>query len=405
MKEVAIIAPNSFPVPPIRGGGIQTAITETTPFYKEYKPYIFSNCEYGIDKLPLKETVGNIEHRRICQSPWDEFKIKITHLTIHNYFPYVFEIIRQIKEIKPGVIHLMNRPWFLPILRKYLGSEIKIILHHFNNYLMEMPKKKAGGYLALIDGFIGCSKFTVDHEVSSRFPEYNSISYIVGNGVDIGKFNRDKLNANTLSALRNKYGLKIDDVAIMYVGRLVEDKGALQLLKAFKKVLSIAQKKQLKLLIVGSSFYGGETKTTPFIEELHKASESIKENIVFTGFVDRNNIQNTFGVGDIVVIPSIVQDASPIVAYEASAMKIPVVGTKRGGIPELVKDGETGLIVNDPYDIDDLAEKILYLVERPDKRKSFGENGRAFMEKNYDWKIIAGKMEEVYNKVLKGRQR
>jgi len=87
MQKVAIIAPNSLPIPPVRGGGVQTVISETAPLFREYKPYIFSNSEYGIDDLPLKEVAGKVEHRRICQSPWDEFKIKIGHLALKNYFP------------------------------------------------------------------------------------------------------------------------------------------------------------------------------------------------------------------------------------------------------------------------------------------------------------------------------
>jgi spore coat protein SA len=403
MKTAAIIAPNSLPVPPVRGGGIQAVIAETTPLFKEYKPYVFSNCEFGIDKLPLTETVGKVEHRRVCQSPWDEFKVKFTHFTTLNYYPYVLEIIGQIKELQPDVIEVMNRPWFLPILRKHLGPDVKIILHHFNNYLMEMPAKKAKKYLDLVDGFIGCSDFTVDAEVLKRFPELKKKCYAVSNGIDPSIFDPARLNCDALNKLREKYGIKSDDIIILYVGRLSKDKGAGELLEAVKVLVTNLGMRQVKLMIVGSSFFGGETMVTPFIKELQKSSQEIAGNIIFTGFINRVDMPNIYGLANIVSVPSIVMDASPSVCYEASSMSLPLVASKRGGIPEIVQDGKTGMIVNDPKDIDDLAEKLLFFVKNPLDAKEFGRRGRLLMQKQYTWEVVAGKIEEAYGKVLKGK--
>jgi spore coat protein SA len=404
MQKVAIIAPNSLPIPPVRGGGIQAVIAEVVPLYKEFKPYVFSNCEYGIDKLPLKETSGAVEHRRICQSSWDEFKINLRHFSTLNYFPYVFEIIRQIKEVKPDLIEVMNRPWFLPILRKYLGSDVKIILHHFNNYLMEMNKNRAKKYLDLVDGFVGCSNFTVEAEVLSRFPEYKNKSYAVSHGIDVNKFDPEKLNQSVQAKLREKYGIKKDDMIFLYIGRLSQDKGAGQFLEAAKVLINNIGIRYVKIMIVGSSFFGGQTKVTPFMKELQKSAEEVKENIIFTGFINRPDIPDIYGLANVVVIPSIVMDASPSVCYEASAMSLPIIASKRGGIPEIVKDEETGLLVNDPEDIDELAEKMLYFVKEPDEAKAFGRRGRQLMAKHYTWETVAGKIEDIYKKVLNGRK-
>ena len=404
MKKAAIIAPNSLPVPPVRGGGIQAVIAETTPLFREFKPYVFSNCEFGIDKLPLTETIGPVEHRRVCQSPWDEFKVKFTHFTTLNYYPYVLEIIGQIKELQPDVIEVMNRPWFLPILRRHLGPDVKIILHHFNNYLMEMSAGRAKSYLDLVDGFIGCSDFTVDAEVLKRFPEFRKKCYSVSNGIDPSVFDTARLNCDALNKLREKYGIKSDDIIILYVGRLSKDKGAGELLEAVKILVANLGMRSVKLMIVGSSFFGGKTKVTPFIKELQRSSMDIAGNIIFTGFINRVDMPNIYGLANIVSVPSIVMDASPSVCYEASSMSLPLVASKRGGIPEIVQDGKTGLLVNDPKDIDDMAEKLLFFVKNPGDAKEFGRRGRLLMQKQYTWEVVAGKIEEVYGKVLKGKK-
>ena len=401
MKKTAIIAPNSLPVPPVRGGGIQAVIAEITPLFREFKPYVFSNCEYGIDRLPLAEAIGNVEYRRICQSPWDEFKIKFEHLTTLNYFPYVLEIIEQIKELQPDVIEVMNRPWFLPILRKYLGKDAKIILHHFNNYLMEMPAKKAKMYLDLADAFIGCSDFTVEAEVLKRFPDLKNKAYTVSNGIDPSVFDPEALDMDKIEKLREKYGINSDDIIILYVGRLTRDKGAGQLLEAVKVLVANLGMKPVKLMIVGSSFFGGDTKITPFIKELKKSALDIKDNIIFTGFINRTEMPAIYGLANIVTVPSIVLDASPMVCYEASSMALPVIGTRRGGIPELINEGQTGFLVDDPENIDDLVEKLLFFVKRPEESKAFGKRGRLFIKKNFAWDLVAQKNEKVYEEVLR----
>ncbi len=405
MRKVAIIAPNTLPVPPIRGGGVQKVIAETAPLYKEFKPYIFSNSEYGLDNLPLVETAGNIEHRRISKSRWEELMMRIRFFSTRNYFPYVYLISQQIKEIKPDLIHICNRPWFIPILRKYLGPDVKIILHHFNNYFSEMPAWAARKFLDRIDGFIACSKFTLDLEILKRFPALGKMSFVVSNGVDTGKFDPANIRPATVQALRKKYGIKNDDIVILYVGRLSEGKGALPLLEAVKKLILRDGIRNLKLLIVGSSFYGGSSSQTPFIRKLYSVSGDIKDNIVFTGFIDSSNIMDIFALGSIVAVPSIVHDASPVVCYEGSSMKLPIVATRRGGIPEIVEDGSTGLLYDNPMDTEKLAEKLHYFIKNPQERRAFGERGRAFMEKNYTWKIVAGKLEKVYNLILNQRSK
>jgi len=402
MKKAALIAPNSLPIPPIRGGGIQTMVAATVPLYREFKPYVFSNCEYGVDDLPLRETVGNVEHRRISLSSWQEFKVNLRHLSTKNYLPYVLEIIAQIREIKPDIIHLMNRPWFLPILRKHLGSEIKMILHHFNNYLMEMPASRAENYLKLVNGFIGCSDFTVNAEVLKRFPQYKGMCYTVSNGINANEFDPEKIDKSRVAALKDKYGFSPGEIVVLYVGRLAEDKGAGELLDAVKVLVKNLGMKEVKLLIVGSSFYGGKTAITPFLKRLHRSSEDIKDNIVFTGFINRPEIPSIYALADIVAIPSIVDDASPIVCYEASSMEIPVIGSMRGGIPEILLDGKTGLLLREPRDIDELAEKMLYLIKNPDKGVEMGKRGREFIKKNFTYDIVASKLEKVYKSVIGG---
>ena len=150
-----------------------------------------------------------------------------------------------------------------------------------------MSTRRARNYLDLVDGFIGCSDFTVDAEVLKRFPELKKKCYAVSNGIDPSVFDPARLNCDALNKLREKDGIKSDDIIILYVGRLSKDKGAGELLESVKVLVSNLGMRQVKLMIVGSSFFGGKNKVTPFIKELQKSSKDIAGNIIFTGFINR----------------------------------------------------------------------------------------------------------------------
>lgn len=397
MQKVAIIAPNSLPIPPIRGGGLQTVVWETVPHYREFKPYIFSNCEYAIDKLPLQETEGNIEHRRICQSSWDELKLNVRHFTTRNYFPYVFEIIRQIKEIKPDLIHLLNRPWFLPILRKYLGPNIKIILHHHNLYFTEMSKYRIERYLNLMDAFAGISDYTVMEEVINRFPMQADRCFTIYNGINTDKFRPKWLNTEKGMEVRSRLKIENDDLVLMFAGRLRKEKGIHTLLEATERI--VKKNKKVKLLIVGSHFYKANDKKTSYIENLKKLAQSMRDKVIFTGFIPPSDMPDIYGASDILIVPSHTE-AFGLVYAEAGASGLPVIGSKVGGIPEVVQDSETGFLMKDPENTDELVTLIQYFINNPAKVRSFGESGRKRVEKMFSVQASAKKTEEMYDKVL-----
>lgn len=396
MKKAAIIAPNSLPVPPIRGGGIQNGIAEIIHHYREYKPYVFSICEAGVDDLPLRESDGNAEHRRIRIPRFRDFMIRLTHLSTRSYFPYVREISGQLKEINPDIIHVRSRPWFLPLLRRDLGNDVKMILHNHNNYFMEMGERQVKKYLSLMDAFAGVSRFTVDAEVLSRFPEEKERCFVIYNGVNPEKFGPKGTDPARVAELRKKYGIKKGDRVIAYLGRLRKSKGVDVLLNAVKSL----RMPEVKLLLVGGHFFGGDETISPFMRELKSSAEEMKGSVIFTGFVPRSDIQNVYALTDIVALPSLVQDASPNVCYEAQAMECPIVSTKRGGIPEIVEDGKTALLVDDPEDSKELKEKLKCLLENPGQMKAFGERGRKRMLEGFTWERAARRTEEMYNKVL-----
>ena len=85
---------------------------------------------------------------------------------------------------------------------------------------------------------------------------------------------------------------------------------------------------------------------------------------------------------------------------KASACGLPVIASKRGGIPEIVQDGKTGLLLNDPQDTAEMAQKLSYLIKSADKRESLGRAARKFMEERFSWDRTAKEIEDLYDRLL-----
>ena len=145
----------------------------------------------------------------------------------------------------------------------------------------------------------------------------------------------------------------------------------------------------IELVFVGNGMMRNE------LEMLSK-KWGIEKNIKFAGFIgDTTKKALYYKSSDIFVLPSTMSTESfGIVNLEAMACGIPIVASKIGGIPDVVKDGENGLLVP-PRDSEALADTIIYLLENEDIRKRMGKNGRDKVEDS-SWERIAEETEKIY---------
>jgi glycosyltransferase involved in cell wall biosynthesis len=212
------------------------------------------------------------------------------------------------------------------------------------------PVRNAHILLALrdVDRFIAPSRYLADRFVANGLPPDRM--RVVPNGIDLGR-----------------YGARgqRDDAAtftIGYVGQLVEHKGVDILLRAMRRLAG-----GTRLIVVGDGAHAGHLKD--LCREL-----GLEGRVTFAGLVDNRQIAKIHGQVDLVVVPSVWPENSPVVITEAMASGIPVVASDIGGIPELVDDGVTGFLVP-PRDARALAERIDHLRRHPDERRRMG--GRA----------------------------
>ncbi|OGG26963.1 hypothetical protein A2960_02340 [Candidatus Gottesmanbacteria bacterium RIFCSPLOWO2_01_FULL_39_12b] len=172
---------------------------------------------------------------------------------------------------------------------------------------------------------------------------------------------------------------------ILYFGRLSAEKGLSFLIDVMSRL------PKLKLLIAGR---GNEEQALK-----NKIEKLRRQNIRFIGFKDGKELKSLIRNARFTVLPSLWYDVSPISILEANACGKPMVVSDIGGIPEIVRDDQTGLLFR-PGDTEDCREKILKLWNKPILCSKLGKNAREFVAKNFGSKDHYDKLMDIYKKVI-----
>lgn len=176
--------------------------------------------------------------------------------------------------------------------------------------------------------------------------------------------------------IRNKYGLKDKDIVFVYWGRLLPEKGVYELIKAYKNIKR--ENDNTKLLILGNANFGYNTHSS-YDEKLQQicSEENLKEEIIFTGFVPHDEMGSILAACDIGVIPSIWDDPAPLTVFEGLSKGLPLIVSAVGGIPETIKNGENGILVNWTTQYDRvLSDKLSELKNNETLRRKLSENAK-----------------------------
>jgi glycosyltransferase involved in cell wall biosynthesis len=213
------------------------------------------------------------------------------------------------------------------------------------------------------------------------------------NGVDAeGRFNPRKLPPESRETVRDSYGIPHDSLVLGYVGRLVRDKGMVELAEAWQ---SLRQRyPQLYLLLVGL-----EEPQDP-MPAITRQMLKIDTRVVFTGLV--KDPVPLYAAMDLLVLPSH-REGFPIAPLEAAAMELPVVASWVDGCAEAVADGVTGLLVP-PRESKKLAEALGTLIGSPQLRRKMGLAARERVLRDFKPDRLWEGMYQKYVKLIRKRR-
>jgi len=189
---------------------------------------------------------------------------------------------------------------------------------------------------------------------------------------------------------------KIYAINFLFVGALVEEKGIFVLLEALNHVCR--QIPRVRLLIVGGVVSG---KAGCLVKERLNTlmtKYQLQGHVEFLGTVPHQNMPTIYRLCDVCVVPSFYETFG-IASIEAMACSKPVIASRVGGIPEVVVDGETGLLVP-PRDPQALSEAMLALAQDQVLRRRMGETGRAWVKERFDVLTVAQQNLRLYADLL-----
>ena len=176
-----------------------------------------------------------------------------------------------------------------------------------------------------------------------------------------------------------------NELRLIWIGRMIEVKGLEYLISAMRIVGD--RYPTVNLNLIGEGPLQNEVKQR--ISEL-----SLNHNITFIGTVKNERIPKYLGESDIFVLPSL-SEGLPAVILEAMAAGKPIIASDVGGISEAVEDGVNGFLL-EPRNSDQLAEKILYLIEHPEIRKKMGEKSKKIVKDKFTWEKAARRTIKIY---------
>ncbi len=334
------------------------------------------------------------------------------------FHEYGLAVARALKRYQPDIVHLQNHSHFLPLFRDAV-PRARLIMQVHDELHSLLPAGLVRARLQDVAGIVTPSDF-VTGRLAGRMPYMAGRVHTIGNGVDTVTFwPRGRAAEAARGALR-----------ILYVGRVSPEKGVHKLAAAFRLLLASGGRFELEIAgsagllplsqvqllardphvaalarFYGSGFWGAldsqllhaRTGYRRFIESL--LPDDSRDCLRFLGRLSRDEVISAYHRADVLVIPSLCEEPFGLPVAEGMACGLPCVASRAGGIPEIVDDGVTGLLV-ERGDVPGLAAALQRLALDPAARERFGRLGRERAEGLFDWSVPAARLETLYQRVL-----
>lgn len=358
---------------------IRKDIFEPLVFYSHENEIIRRLKQDGIQliNLSLNEKITSIYRDKIKKNP----------ASLLVYFHYliagIFATVKSLKQYRIDILHPHDN------LSKIVGGiaakivGVKIVVHCRDFLKGSLIEKMLIFYqLSLMDNIIAVSESTRNlFKIGRKIPDKVQTIY---NGIDLKEFDYKKKGYS-----KEELGIRDKDLVIGIIATFDKCKGHIYLFKAMEMLISEGLR-NIVCLVIGDGRERDEL-------EAFVVNKNLQDYIKFLGY--RTDIRELLKAVDVVVMPSL-QESFGRVAAEAMAMKVPVIASIVGGLPETVEEGKTGLLVP-PGDASSLSKVIKYMIEHPDIRRKLGEAGRERVEERFSLESNVKKTEELYFRILK----
>lgn len=343
----------------------------------ELKKSGVENIVFGVDESVLQKECSDIGTTFIrCK------KNKLNKFLNYKYLKQI------IKDIKPDVIHL------------HTSDSLTVFTLSDMLYGLKTPavfsKKGMGKSSSLLSKFkynyknisaVICVSQKVQTEFSQILtPKKRNKLIVIYDGISVTRIKEPEYN------LKDSLKIEKNKTIIGNIANHVKAKDLPILISAMNELVNVLNNKNIHLIQIGYL----NDKITPEIKMLIE-KYNLQNHITLVGFLE--NASSFISQFELYVMSS-EREGFPLTIYESFCNKIPIVSTKAGGIPEIVKDGENGFLA-EVKDYKALAEKINYLVYNQDLKTEFAQRAYDLFVSNYTTSHCALKTLELYKSITK----
>jgi L-malate glycosyltransferase len=275
----------------------------------------------------------------------------------------------------------ISKTYKIPQIVQCIGSDINLVIPSMKNYF------GVKGWQQYVQCF-PCNSIELANQVKSLYP--TAATAVIYRGVNLKEFIPDE-------SRRCKH-----QVVFTYIGGFtpketkpfgLDQKGGITVLKAWKILKKANPAAEVKLK------FGGPAVKKETVAALYDGDIE-KDGIEVIGQVSKNDVCPLLQSSNVVLIPSMFEGL-PNAAMEAAAAGAALIGSRVGGIPEVIREGETGFIV-ERKDENALADRMIKLANNKDLADQMGRDGRTYMESRFDNAQFALGYMNLYETILKG---
>lgn len=366
------------PVPPPLGG---------IPIYVDNllnSTLLNQNCNLQLFNTTIPTTVRRFEKRN--ERSYSSFLsdgvvpgIKLFFHVFYTFFSYTKSLILE----NPSIVQVFTSSFWgfwrsctYILIAKLLNRNV--IFHLLN--AIDIFWKESSGFSRFLMRYVmnRCDVLLVQSQVIKKFVESISSTKVIAiyNGVETGKF-KNEISKKNYSNMK---------VQVVFVGGLSKNKGVFDIIQAARLI----QNNQVHFLFVGKG------DTGEFKE--HARFKSVDGKVKFTGEISEDEKIKLLSESDIFVLPSYAE-GQPVAILEAMSAGLPIISSSVGSIPEIVRDGENGFLI-EPGDIKNLAGKIKLLAKNLEIRKSISINNYKIARERYDIQRVFTEIDMVYRDLI-----
>lgn len=358
LKIAFIISDEGLPVPAVFGGAIETLVTLLIEENEKAQKFEFIIvCKY-YDELKKYGSIEKYRQTHIyyidekTESILTKIKLKVYNhiawksdgrLSYLNLFYYrAYKIIRR-ERVDYAIAEGGDYQKFWLISKKMHAFKTIIHIHH--------ELKSNSKLLKIFGKSIAVSDFIMKKWMEGAELGEHKL-YVLKNAVDEKRFEYH-LSSQEVIGVREKLGFAISDFVVIYCGRIIKERGVKELIEAF----SLLDNTDVKLLILGATGFAVGEKGKYECEVIEKCKADTRIKIL--GYIDNYKIYQYYQCSDVLVIPSICEEASTLTILEGMYSGIPVIATDSGGLVEYAKDSFSIIVKRDEYLIENIAKAIM----------------------------------------------